>query len=250
MNEIKVDLNEICFQNILIYISRTHSLIDFLNTKIISNKQKIFGIFETEEILEAFLIKIICDWEYFIENTIISCISKNTKTLSEYLGLQLPITMTIDECTAILNGFGYFNVKNVTNLKTLSRKILNLKLNPFLNISKENTKTIDNMYILRNYIAHKSKVSYRALLKIYKQDYNINVFVEPGKFLLMHDNKLNHPLYDYFNSHIISFWLAALEIWEYLYPNSFKEITEKDGTFSQNSMNKLTVLVNFRKPEK
>lgn len=73
MDKLRNDIQNKCFQDILLYISRTFSLVDFIHERIVKLKGKLFGEFEIEETLEAFSIKLICGWEWFIERTIINC---------------------------------------------------------------------------------------------------------------------------------------------------------------------------------
>lgn len=185
-----------------------------------------------------------------MEKLISYCISKNTKALSEHLSLQLPETISIDESVAILNGTGYFDLRNTQNLIKLSKKILVQKYNPFIYINKNNCKIIDEFYTIRNYIAHKSKSSARSLMNMYKINYGFNEFHEPGKFFLMYDASSKELKFDYFNSYMLVFTLAVLEMWEYLFPKSFTLITDKDGSFSPQSMIRLKKILRFRKPNK
>lgn len=97
--------------------------------------------------------------------------------------MNLPKTISYDECVAYLNGLGYFDLKSASNLKSIGRKILTDKKNPFQNISSESKNNIDDFYSLRNYVAHKSSKSKRTLIKTYSK-YKQNEFIEVGDFLL------------------------------------------------------------------
>lgn len=247
MDKLQTDIQDKCFQDILVYISRTFSLIDFINEKIIKLKGKLFGEFETEETLEAFSIKLLCDWEWFIERTIINCLIKDTSALSGHLNLNLPPTIPYDVGFAILNGTNYFDIKNSGNLKGLTKKILVEKLNPFGSLPKDRCDSIDEFYLIRNYIAHKSEASKRSYKKLLLERKNIIEFIEPGKYLLLSTDNARHPLENNFNLHGCAFWVSALDVWEFLYPNSHKEILDDKGEFNQESMNKLKQMATFRK---
>src|SRR5687768_9391088 len=162
LSYLQSDLSDKCFRDILVYISRTFSLIDFINEKIIKLKGKLFGEFETEETLEAFSIKLLCDWEWLIERVLINSLIKDTSNLSAHLNLELPSTISYDVGFSILNGTRYFDIKNTANLKGLAKKILIEQNNPFNKISKDRCGSIDDFYIIRNYIAHKSEASKRT----------------------------------------------------------------------------------------
>ncbi|MGZ3837804.1 MAG: hypothetical protein ACXVPE_16300 [Bacteroidia bacterium] len=242
------DLQDKGLQNIMVYISRTFSLIDFINQKIISLKGTLFGEFETEETLEAFSIKLLCDWEWFIERTLINCLIKDTTNLSSHLNIDLPKTITHDVGFAILNGTNYFDIKSTGNLKGLAKNILVRENNPFVEIKKDRCNSIDDFYIIRNYIAHKSEASKRSFKKLLLSKHNIKDFIEPGKFLLKYEENSTNILKNNFNVHACGFWVSALDIWEFLFPNSYKEILDTTGEFTQTSMNKLKSLAYFREP--
>jgi len=247
MNKLRNDIQDKCFQDILAYISRTFSLIDFIHEKIVKLKGKLFGEFETEETLEAFSIKLVCDWEWFIERTMINCLIKDTSGLSTHLNLNLPPTITYDVGFAILNGTGYFDIKSTGNLKGLAKKVLIENLNPFVKISKDRCDSIDDFYIIRNYIAHKSEASKRSYKKLLLDRKNITEFIEPGKYLLRGPEGAGDPFDTNFNFHGCAFWVSALDIWGFLYPDSQRDILDNNGDFTQESMIKLTRIATFRK---
>lgn len=248
MKKIQTDINDKAFQNILVYISRTFSLIDFINEKIVKLNGKVFGKFETEETLEAFSIKLLCDWEWFIERTIINCLIRDTTKLSEHLNLDLPKAIPYDVGFAILNGTTYFDIKNSGNLKKLTKNILAEVNNPFNAVKKDRYNSIDEFYVIRNYIAHKSEASKRSFKKFLQVKHNINDFIEPGEFLLTQQPNTSNVLFNNFNIHATAFWVSAVDIWEFLFPDSFKEIVDEKGEFTAESMLKLKQLATFRKP--
>lgn len=248
MNKLQLNIEDKGFQDILVYISRTFSLIDFIYEKIIKFKGKLFGEFETEETLEAFSIKLVCDWEWFIERTIINCLIKDTSALSAHLNLNLPKSITYDVGFAILNGTGYFDIKNTGNLKGITKKVLTEDLNPFTRISKDRCDSIDDFYIIRNYIAHKSEASKRNYKKLLLDRKQITNFIEPGKYLLRGPAGAGHPFETNFNFHGCAFWVSALDIWGFLYPDSQADILDEKGDFTHESMVKLKNLAAFRSP--
>ena len=217
------------YQYTIMYMSRIHSQAEFLFAKVLSLRGKLYSDYEASEIMEAFTVKTICDWEWYIEKMIYECLKDDTSALSKQLDLNLPKSITKDECIAYLNGLGYFDLKNVSNLKSISKKILLESNNPFVKISNEAKSHIDNFYVLRNYVAHRSNKSKQSLLNIYKK-YNQNEFIEVGEFLLNKTDSDNKTIrFQDFGS---SFWLAAFNIMEFLYPKTYKWIVRDEKVYN------------------
>ena len=185
LNELKEieEFNSIGYQYTIMYMARINSQAEFLFAKVLALRGKVYSNYEASEIIEAFTIKTICDWEWYAEKMICECLKRDTSQLSKQLELNLPKTISYDECVAYLNGLGYFDLKSASNLKSIGRKILTDKKNPFQNISSEAKNNIDDFYSLRNYVAHKSSKSKRTLIKTYSK-YKQNEFIEVGDFLL------------------------------------------------------------------
>jgi hypothetical protein len=223
------EFNSTGYQYTIMYMSRIHSQAEFLFTKVLALREKIYSNYEASEIIEAFTIKTICDWEWYAEKMICECLKTDTSQLSKQLALSLPETISNDECIAYLNGLGYFDLKNGSNLKAIGRKILTDKNNPFQNISSEAIKHIDDFYSLRNYVAHRSSKSKRTLIKTYSK-YNQNEFIEVGDFLLSRTDETKTSIrFQDFGS---SFWLATFNILEFAYPNIYKWIVQDEKVYN------------------
>jgi hypothetical protein len=244
MENLKTDLNDPAFRNILVYLSRTDSLIKFVDEKIIKLRGRLFSDLETHEIIEAFVIKYICDWEWFIERHFTHLLTRNTSKLAEYLTLKIPQIITFDEGTAILNGTGYFDFKNCTDIKSQGKKFLTVENNPFPAIEKDVTQNIDNLYIIRNYIAHKSNKSKKTLTKFYSEN-GITNFIEPGEYLIKLHVGETAPKFTNLYTHTFSLFMSVFQMWESLFPKSFDEL-KVNGEFNEKSMQKLLLLLNFR----
>lgn len=139
---------------------------------------------EKQSIFEAFVHSICSNWDILVEELLIDCFNKDTSKYTEYTGFKLDKNIKRDTCKAILIGVGYLDFKSVGDLKGRSKNILIPECNPFVKIPKLNAEKIDEFYIIRNYLAHYSDAAKRALLKVYKTNYNLRVFVQPGRFLL------------------------------------------------------------------
>lgn len=218
------------YQYTIMYMARIHSQAEFLFAKVLALRGKFYSNYETSEIVEAFTVKTICDWEWYIEKMICECLNVDTSQLSKELDLKLPLKITIDECIGYLNGLGYFDLKSVGNLKAIGKKVLINNKNPFQKICTEAKSHIDDFYALRNYVAHKSNKSKRTLLKVYEK-YNQNDFIEVGEFLLDKTNKSNNTIR--FQDFGGSFWLAAFNIMEFLYPKTYKWIVQDEKIYNE-----------------
>ncbi|MDP9078459.1 MAG: hypothetical protein M3O71_13585 [Bacteroidota bacterium] len=218
------------YQYTIMYMSRVHSQAEFLFAKILSLRGKVFSDYEVSEVVEAFTIKTICDWEWYAEQMICECLQNDTTQLSRELDLSLPNSISLDECLGYLSGLGYFDLKSASNLKTVAKKVLIKERNPFENISAEARNMIDDFYVLRNYVAHRSKKSKKSLIKTYAK-YNQSQFQDVGEFLLSknENGKSKTIRFQNFGS---SFWLAAFQILEYLYPPIYKWITQDETVYN------------------
>ena len=83
------------------------------------------------------------------------------------------------------------------DLKGYSKRILPVSGNPFLKISSSNANGIDEVYRIRNYLAHYSSAAARSLKMLYKEKYGMTRFLEPGHFVLGHNAR---RLWAYFDS--------------------------------------------------
>lgn len=215
-------------QYTIMYMGRLFSQGEFIGYKILSLIGKLYSQYEASQVVEAFAIKTLCDWEFYIERIIYECLKNDTTNLSKQLDLDLPKAISIDECTAYLNGLGYFDLKSCSNLRAIARKILVKENNPFDNLNKEAIKHIDDYYSLRNYIAHKSNKSKKSLLLVYEK-YQQTSFIEAGDFLLSKSTDSNVLKIQKFES---SFWLATYNILEFLYPKTYDWIMKDEEIYN------------------
>lgn len=199
-----------------------------LTNKVSSN----VGLFSTEEIAlveEAFLVKHLAEWETFLHNIIVYCIAIDTTLLSKYLDLDLPKKLSFDNAAAIIHGLNYLSITSSTEIKSLAKKIITEANNPFNQFQPKWLNHIDEVYALRNYVAHKSRKSKNSLLKMYKNRYQMTEFISPGLFL---SKKEMNELGEYPKSHLYygSFMSIATLIWKHLDLDSYKAVFKDDMT--------------------
>lgn len=216
-------------QYTIMYMARIHSQAEFIFAKVLSLRDKLYSHYEASEIVEAFTIKTLCDWEWYVEKMLCECLINDTSQLSNHLALDLPKTISKDEGIAYLNGLGYFDLKGASDLKSVAKKILIEANDPFSNISNESRNRIDDFYTIRNYAAHKSNKSKKSLVKVYNK-YGQDDFVEVGEFLLgKKDDKDKTIRFQDFGG---SFWLATFNIMESIYPKTYKWIVRDEKIYN------------------
>ena len=141
------------------------------------------SIFEKQQIHEAFVLKICAIWEILVEDVLVECLRCDTSSYSKTKGITLPKKLTKNLCKGLVSGLGYFDFRDMGDLRGKAKKILADNYNPFKEILPREIKKINEFYIMRNYIAHRSNTSKQALMRMYKSRYGMEKFRQPGDFL-------------------------------------------------------------------
>jgi hypothetical protein len=139
---------------------------------------------DKREIAESALLRICAYWESFVVAEFVDCLNIDSSRLAEHLGVLLPKHLPLSLCEAILLRDGYFDFRSVDDLKSRAKKMLPDHVNPFAKIDKAVAKKIDEVFMIRNYLAHRSKAARRSLDRMYSNTYGFERFREPGAFLL------------------------------------------------------------------
>ena len=87
-------------------------------------------------------------------------------------------------------------IRSFGDLKGFTKKVLPKASNPFLVVTETDSRKIDEVFKIRNYLAHYSASARRALDRVYKDQYALSRFQEPGRFLLASDGR---RLWSYFD---------------------------------------------------
>ena len=144
---------------------------------------------EKRDIAESVLLRLCAYWERFIDEHLVDCINRDHTRLSEYFSVSIPDNPSWDLCHALIIGASYRDFRTFGDLKGFTKKILPDKSNPFLAVSASHGKKIDEVYKIRNYLSHYSVASWRALMQVYKDVYEMGKFLEPGQFLLAYNGE-------------------------------------------------------------
>lgn len=150
----------------------------------ILNAQRVIGTAEEKrDLSESIILRLIANWESFVDEHLFARVNCNHAKLSDFLGVTIPDHPNMNLCRALIFGDGYRDFQSTGALIGFSKKLLPDSANPFLAISKGRKNKIDDMYKVRNYLAHYSAKSRRALWDMYKTKYQYQRWIEPGRFL-------------------------------------------------------------------
>ena len=152
-------------------------------TKIVSIPKSTLPRADKVEIFAAFVSTIWTQWEILSEDLLIDCLNRDSSQYAEFLDIRLPGHPSRDLCQVMLNGFGYFDVKSVDQLKKIGTNVLTKQYNPFSAITSVQKKKIEEFRKIRNYLAHYSRTSERAVEEMLRTTYGFQRFQQPGIFL-------------------------------------------------------------------
>lgn len=136
-------------------------------------------------LIEGTFLYLVASWDLLVEEDMIVLFSADTRRLCQTLDYDLPKTISKGEAEAILLSLrGYMDFRSVSDILDIARKCLVEPLRLFKFIPQHARNMIDQIYIIRNHIAHfslRSRVAYeRAVL----QAHNLSRYRSPGRFLL------------------------------------------------------------------
>jgi len=171
-------------------------LYNSISEKIIDDKSLFTENEEKIEIVESLVLKICSQWEVLIEELFVDCLNRDSAQYSEFIANRLPKHIPRAQCSAMIQGMGYFDFKGTSDIKRKAKLILTKEFNPFNEIGRGDGNKIDELYILRNYIAHLSNQAERSLKKMYTDKYHLKRFQEPGRFLMAIDKRTKKPRMD------------------------------------------------------
>lgn len=153
---------------------------------------------EKQDIAESVLLRLCANWERFVDEHLVDCVNCDHSKLNEFLGVSIPRHPSRNVCQAVLFGGGYKDFKTFGDLKGFTKKVLPDESNPFLEIAAGHATKIDEVFKIRNYLAHYSAQARRTLDRLYEQSYNMERFQEPGRFLLARGGRRMWAYFDAF----------------------------------------------------
>ena len=163
------------------------------------NAQRVIGTAaEKRDLAESIVLRLVANWENFVDEHLVACVNVDHSQLNRFLGVSVPAHPDMNLCRALIFGDGYRDFQSTGALVGFSKKLLPGSSNPFLAINKSHKSKIDDIYKIRNYLAHYSARSRRALWQMYKQRYRYQRWIEPGRFLLGNGGKRLWECFDAF----------------------------------------------------
>ena len=155
---------------------------------------------EKRDVAESVLLRLCANWESFVDEHLVDSVNRDHTKLNDFLGVTVPENPSKDLCHALLFGDSYRDFASFGALKGFSKKVLPDSSNPFLAVTPARAVRIDEVYKIRNYLAHYSSRSKRALMRMYRDSYEVKRFIEPGQFLLSYDARRLWVYFDTFET--------------------------------------------------
>ena len=168
--------------------------------KIINAQRVISTAQEKRDLAESVILRLCANWEYFVDEHLIDCVNCDHSLLSDFFGVAIPKHPSKDLCQALLFGDTFRDFRSYGDLKGFTKKILPEGSNLFLSIKGSRTKKIDEVYKIRNYLSHYSSKARRSLFLMYKENYTMDRFQEPGIFLLAYSAQRLWAYFDAFEN--------------------------------------------------
>lgn len=166
-------------------------------SRVVDAKRVIKTKTEKQDVAESVLLRLCANWERFVDEHLVDCVNVDHSQLNEFLGVTIPRHPSRNVCQAVLFGGAYKDFRSFGDLKGFTKKVLPDASNPFLAVSTAHGQKMDEAFKIRNYLAHYSAASRRALERLYKDAYKLRRFEEPGRFLLANKGR---RLWSYFDA--------------------------------------------------
>jgi hypothetical protein len=179
--------------------------------KILGAQRVVSSAQEKRDIAESVVLRLCANWESFVDEHLVDCINVDHSQLSEHFGVTIPPNPSKGLCHALLFGGSYRDFKSFGDLKSFSKKIMPDASNPFLVITPAQSKRIDEAYKIRNYLSHYSSIGRRSLMRVYREEYGMTRFLEPGQCLLAYRGRRLWVYFDAFEaaSDAMKAWYAT-----------------------------------------
>lgn len=111
------------------------------------------------------IIRLYREFEQMMLAGIIGAINNNTETIAEVTGVDFPKHLTDEVCEYLVLGGGYFDFKGRDGLiKTLKKYVPKTHYLVTIIKKRKYKDTLEKLSALRNYAAHESRQSKRAVL--------------------------------------------------------------------------------------
>ena len=137
-------------------------------------------------------------WEEVVDEDFVDALNRDTTIYAKRVGIELPKNLSRDICFGLLVGDGYMDFRDTGDIVGKAKKVLAPANNPFDHLTKTVRKSIDQFYILRNYLAHRSQRAYRVYCSMLEKDFQYVRVSRPGVFLRAKGDFLGKPRLQFF----------------------------------------------------
>ncbi len=148
---------------------------------------------QRDVLAEGIVLVVAGHWEAVVDDDFVDALNRDTTAYARNAGLELPKNLSRDICFGLLVGDRYLDFRNTGEIVGRAKRILVTANNPFDHLTSTVRKSIDQFYILRNYVAHRSERAYRAYRSLLQNDYHYERIVRPGVFLRGEGDSLGMP---------------------------------------------------------
>ena len=139
---------------------------------------------EKDTLLEAFALQLASYWEELVDEDFVDALNRDTSQYAKHVGITLPKDLSRDICFGLLVGDRYLDFRSIGGLLKHSEDLLVRTYNPFIHIPPRLRQRIDDFFVLRNYLAHRSRRAQRSYSKmIQDKRYGYLYIVRAGSFL-------------------------------------------------------------------
>ena len=149
----------------------------------VRSENSLLSVKERKEVFEAFVPKVLAQWDILVEDLLIDCLNRDSSRYAETFGEGFPKHNSSALCEVMLTGIGYLDFKTFGDAKGKAAKVLVDRLNPLQTVATADARRIDQFSTIRNYLAHYSRVSQRAYERMCREEFDMQRVREPCEFL-------------------------------------------------------------------
>ncbi len=153
---------------------------------------------ESDALAEGIVLVLAGVWEEVVDDDFVDALNRDTTAYAKHVGIDLPKNLSRDVCFGLLVGDGYLDFRDTGDIIGKARKVLVPANNPFTYLTKTVRKSIDQFYILRNYLSHRSKRAYHSYRALLEDEFGYDRVVRPGVFLRARGDSLGKPRLEFF----------------------------------------------------
>lgn len=151
---------------------------------------------ESDVLAEGVVLSVAGYWEEVLDEDFVDALNRDTSAYAKHVEIELPKNLSRDICFGLLIGDGYLDLRDTGAIVSRAKKVL--VDNPFAHLTNTVRKSIDQFYVLRNYVAHRSQRAYRRYRGMLEKDFHYKRVVRPGVFLRAEGDSLGNPRLEFF----------------------------------------------------